>query len=133
MIAKIILRYVDFALIVAHSKREGYAKIFTTEFHIDEKKVLAVPGGVDLGLIEKLRGIPKRRRNYEKNGFRILYVGSISPNKARELIYCIDLLKDKISNVKLILVGPTVGGFEQSLLAEFPNGKNNYPKLQPGR
>jgi glycosyltransferase involved in cell wall biosynthesis len=118
LIAKIILRYVDFALVVAHSKSEGYAKIFTNEFHIEEKKVLAVPGGVDLGLIEKLRGVPKRRRNSEEYDFRILYVGSISPNKARELIYCINLLKDKIFNVKLTLIGPTVRGFEQSLLAE---------------
>jgi glycosyltransferase involved in cell wall biosynthesis len=116
--AKIILRFADFALVVAHSKEEGYAKIFIQKFSIKKDRIMPAPGGVDLDLINEFRKQFRREKEGEKSAFRIFYVGAISGNKAHELVDCIGFVKDKIPNVKLILAGPIQENFQEELISK---------------
>lgn len=116
--AKLILRFVDFALVVAHSKEEGYAKIFIEKFSIKKDRIMPAPGGVDLDLINEFRKRFRRKKERGNGTFRIFYVGAISGNKAHELVDCIRFVKDKIPNVKLILAGPIQENFQAGLISK---------------
>ncbi len=94
-IARRILKYAD--LIILALLPEALH-----DFNINQEKIFLVTNGVDLD-ITKPRGIAK-----DSNGFRVFYVGFVRKDRGMDtLLFSISILKDKIPDIKLTLVGDT--------------------------
>jgi alpha-1,3-mannosyltransferase len=84
------LKDVDKIIAVSKNDEKLFSKI--------SKNVVFIPDGIDFKTYSKIKRTP------ERNTF--LFLGRLSPNKRIDrLIEVIDLLKDKIPNVKLYVVG----------------------------
>ena len=100
---KCTLKYADLVIAQGTSTKEGLPKRLIENFHVNQNKLLPLPIGVDLAKTLSLN--PGQQSQH--NGFRVIYSGYLSRWRGIDnLLVSIAKLKDKISNLKLILVGP---------------------------
>jgi len=97
------LKYADLVIAQGISNKEGLPKRLIGNFHVNQNKLLALPIGVDLTKTSSWN--PGQQPQH--NGFRVIYSGYLSRWRGIDnLLLSVAKLKDKIPNLKLILVGP---------------------------
>jgi len=84
---------------------------------VDEDKIVIIPNGINLEEYINLpkKGEFKKKYKIKKNEKIILYVGRLHKNKGLDLLVnSFSKISKKLSNVRLVLVGPD-GGYKQEL------------------
>lgn len=98
-----ILKYADLVVVQGINAEEGLPKRIIECFHVDQNKLLPLPIGIDLANTSPQNS----GQRDQHNGFRVIYSGYLSRWRGIDnLLLSIADLKDKIPNLKLILLGP---------------------------
>ncbi len=92
----------ELVIVVALGKEEGCALVLQEDFGVVPSKLLPVPNGVDLTLVQPA---PPGEGGHE---FTLLYVGFVSPRRGVDTLLeaCI-LAQEKIPELRLQLIGAT--------------------------
>ncbi|MCA6075224.1 glycosyltransferase family 4 protein [Fulvivirga sedimenti] len=110
----------DAVIVVTDEARQDLA----SEYRISEQKFAVVPNTVDTSIYLSYEPDPGITQAY-KDTFNILYMGDTGLRRGTDTaILAIELLKDSIQNVKLILVGSNT---EDAELREIVRKKNLEP------
>ena len=107
-----ILKNATKVIALTETEKEQYKKM-----GVDEDKIEIVPNGITLSEYDNLpkRGEFRKKYKIKKNEKIILYVGRVHKNKGLDLLVnSFSKLSKKLSNVKLVLVGPD-GGYKPEL------------------
>jgi len=97
---KVILKNSDLQIVQGISKKDRLPLLLSKEYKISYNTMITVPNGIDLELIK-----PKRKAKKDDK-FKVFYVGYVSELRGvGTIIDALSLLKSKIPNILLILVG----------------------------
>jgi glycosyltransferase involved in cell wall biosynthesis len=102
LVCKAILWDVDLALVMAHSRTEGFAKLLTEQFNIPADRLIAIPDGVDLDLT--VPSTSKRDSNGSES-LEVYHVGQISDLKGHDMLRGLSSLGEEHSNISLTIIG----------------------------
>jgi len=100
---KVILKKSNLQIVQGMSKEDRLPLLLSKEYKISFDTMITVPNGIDLQLIK-----PKQKDKKDDNKFKVFYVGYVSELRGiGTIIDALSLLKTKIPNILLILVGPS--------------------------
>lgn len=104
LLSKWLLRFADYAVVMAHSNDVGFARLLINEFNVKQDRILAVPDGVDLSITKPSGAKQKECRKT----IRLVHIGGVSVNKGYELLEVMKILSDNTNThrFELCLAGP---------------------------
>ena len=99
---RVILKKSNLQIVQGMSREDRLPLLLSKEYKISFDTIITVPNGIDLKLIK-----PKRKPKKDDK-FKVFYVGYVSELRGiGTIIDALSLLKSKIPNILLILVGPS--------------------------
>lgn len=105
------------------SEGESQSKEIVDIFHVSEKKIVILPDGVDISLVKQSINsnlVTRQDLGLESNDFVLINVNRLASNKGvNYLIEALKVLRDRIPNLKLIVVG--TGPEEPSIVSMIKN------------
>jgi glycosyltransferase involved in cell wall biosynthesis len=115
-VCKLILWNVDLAIVMAHSRYEGFAELISTDFNVSRDRIIAVPDGVDL---DHTSPSNRSREIDERHGLELFHAGQISKSKGLDMMRGLSELPEAYSDVRLTIVG----GVNPDFTAQFETYK----------
>ncbi len=105
-LGKLLLPKADLVVSMSYDYDEGFSRILNRYFKVPRKRLLPVPNGVDIELIDKIRhGGEKSKFDTLGNGFRFLYAGNVWPERLIMLKKILDNLRQYNMDVSLAICG----------------------------
>lgn len=102
LVSKLTLWDADLALVMAHSRSEGFARLLTEQFNVPAENVIAVPDGVDL---DATVPSPTDRDSNGQETLEVFHVGKVTKFKGHDMLRGLSELGEEHDNIRLTIIG----------------------------